>query len=524
MKVRNAWIALLLVLGLLLSGCAGNPPAPSDELPPPAVPVPETKEAVTQTWLLPGTAPADSPDVWAEVNAILKEELNTTVTLTRVPWDAWWNRSKTLLAADAAPDALYVAAGANWNGLYGTGGLLALEERTLRQCAPAITAALDKWDADWVRNGSQDGKLWMVPAVGERTVEDVPVLVRGDLRALYGLAEIVTLEDLEAYLTELARSDSKVVPWNADGYSLSLFLTLAWFQPRNLAPVTGDFPFLAYAMTEQKPAIVNVMEDDGFIGALGRLRNLTQSGALPESALYARTSGADMFQGGMSACLIGNPSQVGQVYANVMKRHPEWQPERCLLNPQAKRARQPVNGSGMAVTASAEAPERVLTTLDRMYQDQRLQDLTACGLEGTHYTLDASGALVPGDGASRYPYTENILGWTNLSLLRPPAAGGLYLQEITAHWLAQPEMLVTPVLGGFQFNAAPVAQQMSALGTVLGNEGRQLLSGTDATVPESVDRLREAFDQAGIETVRAEMQRQADAWLAERDPAATGVP
>ena len=524
MKARYAWIARILILGLLLCGCAGDPPMPSDEPPPPAVPMPETKEAVAQTWLIPGTAPADEAAVWAEVNAIHKELHNTTVTLNHVSWDSWWNRSRTLLASDALPDALYVAAGANWNGLYGTGGLLALDEGMLRQCAPTITSALDRWDAAWVRNGSLDGKLWMVPAIGERTVEDVPVLVRGDLRALYGLAEISTLDGLETYLTELARSDPKIVPWNADGDGLSRFLSLAWFQPRNLTPVMGDFPFLAYAMTDPKPAIVNVMEDDGFIETLGRLARLTQSGALPEAALYARTSSATLFQGGMSACLISSASQVGQVYASVMNRHPEWQPERCLLNPQALRARQPVNASGMAIAASAKAPERVLSALDRMYQDQRLQDLTACGLEGTHYSLDASGSLVAGAGAGRYPYAENILGWANLSLLRPPAAGGLYVREITTHWLEQPEQLVTPALGSFQFDAAPVSQELAALGSVLGNEGRQLLSGTDGSIPQSVDRLREAFVQAGIETVRTEMQRQADAWLADRDTQAAGTP
>lgn len=522
--LRRRWVAWMLCLGLLLTGCALNPSVPSEEPPPPAVPIPEIKEAVAQTWLLPGTAPVDADAVWAEINTILNEELNTTVTLTRVPWDAWWNRSKTLLAADAAPDALYVAAGANWDGLYGTGGLLALEERTLRQCAPTITGALDQWDAEWVRNSRQDGRLWLVPAIGERTVEDVPVLIRGDLRALYGMAEIATLEDLETYLTELARAGAKVVPWNADADGLARFLTLAWFQPLQLAPVTPDFPFLAYSITDPNPVLVNVMEDDGFLEALGRLRRLTQSGALPDSALYARTSGADMFQGGMSACLIGNAAQVGQVYASVMQRHPEWKPERCLLNPQAKRARQPVSASGMAITASAKAPERVLTTLDRMYQDQRLQDLSACGLEGTHYSLDASGSLVPGDSASRYPYAESILGWTNLSLLRPPAAGGLYVREVTTHWLEQPDLLVTPVLGAFRFDPAPVAQEMSALGAVLGNEGRQLLSGTDSAVPESLDRLREAFAQAGIEAVRVEMQRQADAWLADRKAGASAAP
>lgn len=508
-----------LCLSMVLSSSCGTGPGGADIAddgisPPPPIVVFDTTEPVHQIWMVPGEKPQDLGAVFAVVNETLKKEINTTIELKHLPWQVWSSQMETLLSAANPPDALYVSAWANYGKLAAANLLMAVDTDMLSRYAPKMAEGLSAYSANGLRDCEVAGKAYMVPAVGNLWVKDWPVLIRGDLRAKYGLAEIRTLDDLEAYMKALSGPGSGIIPWNADGNSLVAYLQVAWFQPSGMEALMAEFPFLAYKVGDKKAEVKIVLEDKTFSDVLLRLHSLAVAGALPENVLYERTPAVEKWEKGESACLIADLETVSTAYDVTMRDHPEWKPERCLLNPDAKRQKQPLNQQGMAIPVGAAEPERFLMALDLLYGTKTLQDLTLAGLPGTHREAGSGNAYIPGAEAAKYPFNgAGTWAWENRALMMAPSVNGWYLKELFDKWTAEKDRVVEAELAAFQFDPTPVSLQLTALQSAMNTEGRFLLAGVSDTVSTDMKTLQDAFVKAGIEDVRLEMQRQADLFL-----------
>ncbi len=510
---------LAMCLSVALSSSCGTGPGGADReedgiSPPPPIVVFDTTEPVHQIWMVPGEKPQDLEAVFAVVNETLKKEINTTIELKHIPWQVWSGQMETLLSAANPPDALYVSAWANYGKLAAENLLMAVDTDMLTRYAPKMAEGLSAYSANGLLDCEVAGKAYMVPAVGNLWVNDWPVLIRGDLRAKYGLAEVRTMDDLEAYMKALSGPDSGIVPWNADGNSLVAYLHLRWFQPYGMDALMAEFPFLAYKAGDKKAEIKIVLEDKTFTDVLLRLHSLAMAGALPENVLYERTPAVEKWNKGESACLLADLETVSAAYDVTMRDHPEWRPERCLLNPDAKRLKQPLNRQGMAIPVGAAEPKRFLMALDLLYGNKTLQDLTVAGLPGTHREAGSGDAYIPGAGAAKYPFNgAGTWAWENRALMMAPSVNGWYLKELFDKWTAEKDRVVEAELAAFQFDPTPVAVQLTALQTAMNTEGRFLLAGVSDTVSTDMQTLLDAFVKAGIGDVRLEMQRQADLFL-----------
>ncbi len=512
---------LLLCLSFLLSmipGCglgAGKTDVVDDGLePPPPIAAFDTSKEVHQVWVVPGDKPQDLDLVYAEVNKTLKKEINTTLELKYVPWQTWMGNMATLLAADNPPDAMYVSSWANYSKLASQNLLREIDTDQLAQYAPKISADLSAYTTTGLQDCQVGGKAYMVPAVGNLWVQDWPVLIRGDLRAKFGLPEIRTLDDLDEYLKTLGSAQNGIIPWNTDGSGLMGYLQLAWYQPNGMDTPVDDLFFLAYALGDKKAQIRNVLEEKTFTDALLRLHNLAMAGAVPENVLYSRVSSQDNWNIGQSACMIADIETISSVFDGTLRDHPEWKPERYLLNPEAKRIKQPVNTHGMAMPVGVKEPERFLMALDLLYDTKSLQDLTSAGLVGTHRAAGSENAYEPGPDARKYPFSNSgVWAWSNRVLQMAPSANGWYLKETYDKWISEEGRVAGAELGAFVFDPAPVSAQLSKLQTALSTEGRFLLAGASDSVSNDMKTLLDAFMKAGLEDVRTEMQRQADLFL-----------
>jgi putative aldouronate transport system substrate-binding protein len=467
--------------------------------------------------MVPGDKPAALASVFAVMNETLKKEINTTIELKHVPWQMWSGQAEALIAAANPPDALYVSSGANYGKLASKNLLMAIDAEMVARYAPKMSEGLSAYTANGLRDCEVAGKAYMVPAVGNLWVEDWPVLIRGDLRAKYGMSEVRTLDDLDAYLKALGGPESGIVPWNADGNSLVAYLQMAWFQPAGMNALMQEFPFLAYKVGDKKAEVKIVLQDKTFIDVLLQLHSLAVAGALPENVLYERTSATQKWSDGKSACLIADLETISSTYDITMRDHPEWMPERCVLNPEAKRQKQPLNLHGMAIPAAAAEPERFLMALDLLYGTKELQDLSVAGLPGIHRETATGDAYSAGPDAAKYPFNEaGTWAWANRSLMMAPSVNGWYRKELFDKWTVGQDMVVEAELAAFAFDPSPVAMQLNALQTAMNTEGRFLLAGVSDTISTDVKTLQDAFLKAGIDDVRIEMQRQVDLYLKNR--------
>lgn len=473
----------------------------------------DTTEPVSQTWVVPGDRPRGADAVWTEINATLRDNWNTTVTLRHVPWNIWYGQSATLLASDSLPDALFVAGWGNYGKLARDNLLQPIDMAQLNRYAPDIASAVMAWNESGLRDCEVDGVSYMIPGAGNLHIRDQGVLLRGDLREQAGVFPIKTLDELDAFLMELAEQETgTLIPWNASPDSMLTYLQLAWFQPFTMTPVFPDFPFLACSLEETAPKVVNVLEDPSFVEALLRLRTLSVSGALSPQAMRTRLPADQLWRAGQSAVYVGAMDAVSSLYARTQLEHPEWHAEWALLNPDAKRVKESLNTHGMSIPAGAPEMERTLLVLNELFVNKDLQDLSTAGLPGVHRV--AGGTYAPAEKADEYPFDGGgTWAWTNLKLMMPPAGEDWISRQVSEYWLEKPDRLLSPRLAAFVFSHEPVSRELSQLGSVLGNQGGTLLGGETATVSDEVESLRKAFEDAGMETVRLEMQRQLDAWL-----------
>jgi len=521
---KNVFVVAVLLgcLSILLAGITGcglgveKPDALEDGLePPPPIAAFDTSEAVHQVWLVPGNKPQDLDAVYAEVNKFLKEEINATIELKHVPWQTFVNQAETLLAADSPPDAMMSFSWSGYARLAAKGLLAEIDSEQVSRYAPKMSAALSAYTDKGLAGCTVAGKSYMLPAAGNLWVEDYPVLIRGDLRASHGLSEVITLDDLDAYLKALAEAQTGIVPWNADGNGLYGYLQLAWYQPNGMDAPVNDLFFLASSLGDKRAQIRNVLDDKSFADALLRLHSLASAGAVPESAFYTRTPAQQSWVTGQSACLIADLETVSNAYVATLRDHPEWKAEWCLLNSEAKRVRQPVNSLRMVMPVGAGNPERFLMTMDLLFGTKELQDLTLAGLPGTNRAAGSGNVYEPGPDAKKYPFNETgSWAWMNRDLMMAPSAAGWLQKEIYDKWTGEEGRVVEAELGAFQFDPTPVATQLSAIQTALGTEGRFLLAGVSDNLSTDMKTLQDALSEAGAEDVRVEMQRQADLFLA----------
>ena len=511
-----ALVGLLLWTILLLFGCTKNVPAQQTEepfAPPPPIAAVDTAEPVSQTWIVPGDRPRGTDAVWSEINAVLQDRWNTKVTVRHVPWNIWYGQSATLLAADSSPDALFVAGWGNYGKLVREKLLQPVDLAQLTRYAPDLASAITAWHDAGLRDCEVDGVSYMIPGAGNLQVRDQGVLLRGDMREQVGAGPIQTLDELDAFLMDLAEQDTgALVPWNAAPDSLLAYLQLAWFQPAAMIPVFPDFPFLACSLEESDPKVVNVLEEPSFVEALLRLRNLSVSGALSPQAIRSSLPADQLWLAGQSAVFVGSMDAVGLLHARTQLEHPEWHAEWALLNPDAKRVKEPMNTHGLGIPVGAPEMERTLLVLNELFANKALQDLSTAGLPGVHRM--AGSVYVPAEKAKEYPFDGGgTWAWTNLKLMMPPAGEDWIHRRVSTYWLEKPDQLLSPRLAAFVFFHEPVARELSMLGSVLGNQAGTLLGGETDAVSDEVEVLRKAFSEAGLDTVRLEMQCQLDEFL-----------
>ena len=123
---------------------------------------------------------------------------------------------------------------------------------------------------------------------------------------------------------------------------------------------------------------------------------------------------------GKSAAMAWNLGFVVTYGQEMNKNHPEWKADFIVLNPDQPKVMSPYINNGMAINTASKNKERAMMVLNELMTNKEVQNITAYGLEGTHWEVEGNMEYLPiSENSSRYPADGSCnWGWGNQEIKR----------------------------------------------------------------------------------------------------------
>ncbi|MCL2880213.1 MAG: extracellular solute-binding protein, partial [Treponema sp.] len=352
--MKTRLIALLLCTAVLfaLAGCINkknNGPAGVD-----------TSKAATVKMYLLGDKSKDFDLVYAEINKILKEKINTTVDVSFLSWAEHAQRYSLLFAGAEDFDLIFTAS--SW-GHYETtasmGGFYALTPQFIQTYAPDIwkTVPAVAWD-----QAKLNGNIYMVPNYANEFGADVFAL-RGDLMKKYGYTDITSLDDLIGFFKKVAADQGKT-GIRPQGNSAGMLYH--YFQSSGYAVMNGSVSEL-FLINTQDPSdtkVTYLLDWDKFEQYCRDMKTFYDLGFWSKDSLASGDQRQDGLLKGTSASMAWNLDSAKRFANEANKAHPEWNVTLADYAPNLPKRVNAYINNGMAINAASKNKERAMMVLN----------------------------------------------------------------------------------------------------------------------------------------------------------------
>lgn len=474
---------------------------------------------VTIVGYLIGEAPKGLPAVLEAINAKLKKDINAVLELHYIGWSGLPSQYPLLLASGDDVDFIFTA---NWNYYVSEaskGAFLGLSEDMLRTYMPKHMARLPEAALAAAR---VNGQVYMVPSSTPDRKVNV-ALFRKDIMQQAGMTEISKFSAIEPYLAAAKRAYPGMIPLNLDSqYDLPtpfLYLLsekIAYPQ----APIDSGDP-LAVGVSfdnEDKSGTIYSMTEEPYWSAEKYAANIMKDwydkGYVNRNPFANKTRSKDQFLLGKTAVAFGNSIDIAPLLTAAEEKgigvyvFP-------LLYPSGTSGETSWTASGVALSPHSKNPGRTLEALDLLMEDPSYASLAYYGIEGVNYVVTGDGKLDLPEGvsaeANTYPPDASGFWFVSKDLFKPMASWTddyVTLNAKLEEWLKPYPYL------NFSFNSENVKDEVANLQSVSTEYAQPLYIGAVRNVDQAFAELKQRLTGAGIDKVKAEVERQAGEFLA----------
>jgi putative aldouronate transport system substrate-binding protein len=438
-----------------------------------------------------GSPARDYDEVMNRVNAKLDKDLNASLTVNWIGWGDFGAKYPQALASGEPVDLIYVSSWGNYYGEAAKGAFLPLEE-LLPIYAPKT---FEEITPDFMRQATTGGHLYGAPSAFSQ-IGMMGYIVRGDLMKKYGMDGISGIDDYGAFLERVMNEDPDIAP----GDFMSGWDALDRYYAGSLNLLLIDLPFYI-DLGAAKPAVINFYDLPGVAAHFLKMKDWHDKGYWPQTVLSEKEE--NRFRDGKAASRLHNQDS----WTSVWLAHPEYEAQFYFAMPFAFRTA--AMQDGMAVPVAAKHPERALTLLELLRQDESYYDLMTYGIEGKHWELNGKGELVALDTDGFTPEAYCSWGFKEPKFFKVPAGMPPNLAEVNAALEAMssenPYALFFP-------DYEPIKSERAAVFNVWQQYGLPLAFGL-VEVESGLATVREKLAEAGVEAMRDELQRQLEAFI-----------
>jgi putative aldouronate transport system substrate-binding protein len=473
-----------------------------------------TSRDVTIRMYLLGDKSKDFDRVYAEINKILWEKTKATVEVSFLSWAEHAQRYSLLFAGGEDFDLIFTASGwAHYETTASMGGFYPLSENFIQTNAPDIWKTVPSMAWNQAKLG---GNIFMVPNFANEFGADV-YAVRGDLMKKYGYNDITSLDQLTEFFEKVAAGEkgSGLLP---RGNSAGMLYD--YFQAEGYAVMNGS-PAELFIINTQNPSdtkVTYLLDWNLYDRYCRNMQSFFDQGFWSRDSLAASDQRQDGLLRGTSSAMAWNLGSTRRYAAEANTGRPEWD---VTLVDYAQNWPKRVNAyinNGVAINAASKNKEKAMAVLNEFYTNKAVYDLAAYGIEGVHWVAEGDKYYKTTPNTGDYGINANCnWGWNNINLARSeyienPTALDIKYDGILARWNAN----VKPEhpLDGFTFDKSRVTTELSIIDSLLAEYYTPLVSGMAGNAVPAMAALKRQLDSAGIARVIAEVNRQADEFLA----------
>ncbi|MDR1538006.1 MAG: ABC transporter substrate-binding protein [Clostridiales bacterium] len=471
------------------------------------------KEVNLKMFLL-GDKAADFDLVYGKINEELKKQINTTLEVEFLSWAEHDAKYSLLFSSGEEFDLIFTGTGwAHYEPTATKMGFYEMTDDFRRQYAPDIMSFMpeDAWE-----HAKISGKVFMVPNYNIEI--DYSLLgLRGDLMEKYGFSDIASTEQLEAFFDAICENEEGISPLGTQGLALQWIYLI---QQHELAALKSLQPLFLYHYTEpENIEVVSIVERPEFREYARKMKEMQTKGYWSKDALSTTDTRTDNFIQGRAASMGWTLGNIVTACVQMNADHPDWKATFADITPQFSKPSQPYSNNGMAINAISKNPERSMITINELMTNKTTWDLACYGIDGVHYQAVGDDRYIPLADSSRYPaFANGNWGWTNEPFKRKlysetPDPLITKQEETTEKWnasVAAGNPLIT-----FSMNEEVVKSQIAVINTLITQYMDPISTGLVDDPDAAVDEFLLKLNEAGLQEVHLEMQKQADAWAAE---------
>jgi len=481
----------------------------------------DLSEPVVINFLVFGDAPACEAAVLEKINEILSAKINTTLNWQRVSWTDWSTVYNLMLATGEDMDLITTSA--SWLGMWENAGKGAFMDITelLPKYAPNIylNTSAEEWNMC-----KYDGGIICVPGNHYVQYSNHGMMYRGDWLEEFGMDEIATIEDLAAYWTKVEEvyGAEGVVPWNTKGGvgDLQLFYMYeaAYTTHIDIDGLSiGQFPCIQGVSLDDPYTLCQPLTEDWFVDFAALMKEWADKGFWPTDVMNSSNDARELLKAGLSASDEHHVATYTGLVTEIERE--ENQPGADLKiflwsDLSGYIVKESFLQDAVALSANSKNPERALMVLDLLKEDEELHLLLNYGIEGVQYVINEDGKREePADfDTATDTYWSDAWGVREDKFLR--------LLPSVDDWDGKTEMYatrldpisVTNPYSTFVFDSSAVTAELTAVTEAVNRYSPAIQFGKVEDVEEAVNQLRTALEQAGVQTLFDEVQRQMTAY------------
>lgn len=459
----------------------------------------DTSEEVELVMYVVGDRPAGQDVVDENINKLLKEKLNCTLKTNWIPWADYANKYPLLFSSGEEFDLAYTATWLNFSALARKGAFMSLDDIWPTYAPKNFANQSDSAKQE----ATIDGHYYCVPTM-LATYSAYGPTYRTDIMEGTGWdGKMENFQDIEDYCDIVKKTHPEMEP--IDIYSAGSEWDDVYMWNLGYASSKGaSNDFLFFDPKEESPKLFTYYESKEIPSFLDTMKRWNEKGFFSKSALSDTDS--TKTQNGKAAMRVHNID----TYAGYYTMHPDWGFKFANLDSDVSHL--PYIQDAMVISNTSKNPERAMALWELMTSDREVYDAIMYGVLNTTYTLNDKGEYTITDINN---YSTSDMWAMRTNELNRSAAG------TPEDYNKTKEGFETKIKAGegaekfaaFAIDTSSIETEYAACQSVHQQYWWPLELGyTDATT--GLKEYQEKMEAAGIEKVRAEIQKQLDAYIA----------
>lgn len=464
-----------------------------------------TDASNTVTFVVTGSEQADTPRIIEMMQEIVLEKTGMNLEFQFVT-----DQSYDLTVSSGEPvDLLFAPDWMNYWPNAARGAFMEITDEDLQEYAPYIWEELQSV----IDTGKYNGVRYGVPNL-HRYASDRCFVARGDLMDKYGIADLNSVENIEAYLTAVAQNEPDLIPFDVPG--TAPWLNLAMFASDwGWCPVSSSSfgEHVYFDIDDPEPKLFIAAEQPEMLEFTERMKRWNEAGFFSKSVLSNKTSSLDSFKAGRTAlAFVDSPDQCQLVWDELSADDRAAWDIRFYSRYQQRQAMYNIMNGVVAISSYSDNKEGALKVLNEFYANEELYRLLSYGIEGEHYVINDDGTYTSIDDDESKGYIGTGIyndNWALSTQLTFPGHEEL-VQKFKDMRYENPAIDMPK-------DDTNIREIQTALQEVFNQYTTPRYYGAfTGTAQEAIDTELQALKAAGIDTYIAELQKQLDAYLESR--------